>query len=94
MKTVYGVAHVTGYTSEANIELFFEHSDAINAFEELKENTLMAYLQLNCWSTEILKFAAEKLESDYGIQLDEPYDITWDGFEVYERIYIVELNIN
>jgi hypothetical protein len=92
-KLVYGVAHVTGYTSEAEIELFYKHSDALDRFHGLKENTLMEYIRLSGWEEDILDLPSEKLESDYGITIDDQYDITWDSFEVYERIYIIKLKI-
>lgn len=94
MKKVYGLAHVTGYTSEADITLFYKQSDAIQAFEQLKKNTLFNYIEMQGWELDILKMDLDKLEEDYCISIDGLYDITWDSFEVYERIYIVELEIN
>jgi hypothetical protein len=60
----------------------------------LKKETLHSYIDYHGWTLDILKLDTEKLESDFGIQIDNEHDITWDSFEVYERIYIVELNIN
>lgn len=93
MKTVYGLAHVTGYTSEADITLFYKQSDAIQAFEQLKKNTLHAYIEYQGWTLDVLKRDLDELESDFGISVDGLYDITWDSFEVYERIYVIELEI-
>jgi hypothetical protein len=93
-KRVYAVSHVTGYTSEAQIDLFYTLEDAIKHFEEIIKSTLHFYINHQGWNLEILNLEQSKLEDDFGISIDGEYDITWDSIEVYERVFIQELKIN
>jgi hypothetical protein len=91
---VYAVSHVTGYTSEAQIDLFYTLEDAIKHFDETIKDTLHFYIKHTDLDLKILNLEKEKLKNDYGISIDGEYDITWDSIEVYERVFIQELKIN
>ncbi len=90
---VYGVVHGTGYVSNSEVHLFYKQKDAYDYFKQLKEDCLMHYIRMCGWSEDILELPKDKLYADYGICIDNEYDITWDDIETYERIYVVKLNI-
>lgn len=93
-KRVFAVSHVTGYTSEANIELFYTLEDAIKYFNETLKATLHFFIEYRGWNLDILNLEQEILNDDYGISISSEHDITWDSIEVYERLFIEELKIN
>lgn len=98
-KSLYAVCHVTGYTSEAQMQVFENKSDAEKEFDRLIRNTFGAYLEDldsdddNLSYPAVLRFNGEYLKDKYDIYIDGPFDITWDGEEVYERVYLERLLI-
>lgn len=102
-RKVYAVCYVSGYTSEAEMQVFEDRKDAVKEFDRLIRNTFGAYLDdidsEGGWEDDgfsypaILKKDAEELRQGYDIYIDDPFDITWDGHEVYERVYMMEIII-
>lgn len=96
---LYAVCYVTGYTSEAEVVLFADREDAEKEFDKLIRSTFGNWLDYMDWDNDnysypkILDTDWEEL-SNKDIYINTQYDITWDGFEVYERVYIQELTVN
>jgi hypothetical protein len=102
-KSLYAVCYVSGYTSEAEMQVFESRKDAEKEFDRLIRNTFGSYLDdidsEGGWEEEGFSYPAiltkdtEELRQQYDIHIDDPFDITWDGHEVFERVYISELLI-
>jgi len=95
MEKVFAVVHVTGYTSESEVQVFRNEEDAQFVFALWLKDNFGVWLQdkLNLTIEQCL--ALPEVERDeYDIRVDGRFDITWDSYEVYERIYIQELIVN
>ena len=93
MNKVFIVGYVTGYTGDAEIAVFSNLSDAEVAFKKLRENTLELFLDDQGLTMQDLYDMSEEELNDKSIHYDNDTDITWDGHEVYERIFIEEKEV-
>jgi hypothetical protein len=95
MEKVFAVVHVTGYTSESEIQVFKNEQDAQFVFDQWLKDHFGVWLHIT-FNLTIEQFhnlpPVEKEEMD--ITFDNKYDVTWDSFEVYERLYIEPLIVN
>lgn len=99
---LYAVCYVSGYTSDASIQVFTNRKDAERGFDRLIRLTFGEYLDdisaEGGWEEElsypdILTKDKEHLRQSYEIHIDDPFDITWDGREVFERVYLEEIEV-
>lgn len=96
---LYAVCYVTGYTSEAEMQVFHSREDAEKEFDRKIRNTFGHWLDSMDWDDddysypEILKKDRVRLRERFDIYIDSKFDITWDGSEVYERVYLEEIYI-
>jgi hypothetical protein len=92
---VWAVVFVTGYTSEAEVELFFKEEDAMAKFNAHRDGEFVADCQrifgLSSFD-DIKKKGKEWLRSE-DIYIDSDTDITWDNGEIYTRIYVEQIEI-
>lgn len=87
---VFVLMHVTGYTSEAEVAVFNTIEDARLVMQMWVRDSLGIYLNLqhNITLKEMYQFTLERLEKmEIFLKTD---DIEWEGFEVYERIFITK----
>lgn len=93
MKKVFIVGYVSGYTGDAEIAVFSNLFDAELAFRRLRGETFEEFISdFGLTMQDIHKMSEEEL-NDKGIHYDDSTDITWDGYEVYERIFIQEKEV-
>lgn len=96
---LYAVCYVTGYTSEAQMQVFHSREDAEKEFDRKIRNTFGRYLEDTDFNEDnlsypsILKANKDHLRIKWDIHIDSEFDITWDGYEVYERVYLEEIYI-
>ena len=91
---VYAFIYVSGYTSESEVTIFKDKISAVNMFFESYESFFASWLEDNCKiSIQELEELSKEEQEEYEIFIED-FDISWDGWEVCERIYIKELEIN
>jgi hypothetical protein len=94
---LYAVCYVSGYTSDASIQVFTNKKDAEKEFDILIRNTFGKFLDTmnqdedNLSYPSIFTMDKEHLKDKYDIHIDGLFDITWDGDEVYERVYLEDI---
>lgn len=92
---VWAVVFVTGYTSEAAVELFFKEEDAMAKFNAHRDGEFVADCQrtFSLSSFDEIKKKGEEWLRSKDIYIDSDTDITWDNGEVYTRIYVEQIEI-
>lgn len=95
---VWAVVFVTGYTSEAEVELFFKEEDAMESFLKLRdENFVSDCIHHNVVPEGSTFKDVKNIPTDVLIKndvyIDSDTDITWDNGEIYTRIYVEQIEI-
>lgn len=93
MNKVFIVGYVSGYTSAAEIKVFSNLFDAELSFRKLRGETFEEFIEDFGLTMQDIYKMSEKELNDKGIHYDSHMDITWDGYEVYERIFIEETEV-
>lgn len=94
MEKVFAVVHVTGYTSESEVQVFRNREDALYVFQLWLRDHFEVWLQDQMNLTIAQFHALPEVEREAMDIHIEGLDVTWDSYEVYERIYVEELILN